>query len=502
MTEEISPGGEPPAEKPKYDQEFFLDLALRGKDEWNAWRGEHADVRVTLEGVDFSQTPRNQINFEGFDFGDEAKFSRCTWRGATAISHAVFFPGCAHFTSAIFGDACTFANAEFQGEANFTKAAFGDGADFTEANFRDEAKFDEAHFDGSVAFNRPRTPFVNISFAAVRFSGEANFSGRSFEKTADFTNARFYYPPNFDGVNGAGNIDFTNARIDFVPAGNWLHWTKDSRIPLRLRALRKVAEETKNHDLERDLYIKERKAERGVYLRQLLDELNEARKELQRQLEDITSQKLHVWLEWRVKRSARYAYWVELLPTIARLAVHILWIFVMGAYWALADYGRNPALPFGWLFASVYFFDWRYTEVLAPLMARAPDADKYKQALGMLSLGNAVPFVGPLTIDANIKEFLFCAGEVADKCTPIPPEGFQFWVIAQNLFSIILVFFIGLALRNYFKIKSSPKPGTSPCPTSRRSCRIFSYWRPWPANRHSPRRQRRLRRRSQRSACH
>jgi hypothetical protein len=41
-------------------------------------------------------------------------------------------------------------------------------------------------------------------------------------------------------------------------------WTSDSKIPIRLRALRKIAEETKNHDLERDLYIEERKAERGV----------------------------------------------------------------------------------------------------------------------------------------------------------------------------------------------------------------------------------------------
>jgi hypothetical protein len=87
----------------------------------------------------------------------------------------------------------------------------------------------------------------------------------------------------------------------------------------------------------------------------------------------------------------------------------------------------------------VYFFDWRYTAVLSRLMPKAPD--------------NAVPFVGPLTIDTKVKEFLFCAGEVADKCTPIPPEGFQFLVIAQNLFSITCVFFIGLALRNYFKIK-------------------------------------------------
>jgi hypothetical protein len=81
------------------------------------------------------------------------------------------------------------------------------------------------------------------------------------------------------------------------------------------------------------------------------------------------------------------------------------------------------------------------------------DIDRYKQAVRMLALGNAVPFIGPLTIDPKIKEFLFCAGEIANKCTPIPPEGYQLLVLSQNLLSIILVLFIGLALRNYFRIK-------------------------------------------------
>jgi hypothetical protein len=78
--------------------------------------------------------------------------------------------------------------------------------------------------------------------------------------------------------------------------------------------------------------------------------------------------------------------------------------------------------------------------------------DKYKQAVRMLALGNTVPFVGPLTIDAEIKKFLFCP---SGNCPGplIPPEGYQLLVLSQNLVSIILVFFIGLALRNYFKIK-------------------------------------------------
>ncbi len=151
--------------------------------------------------------------------------------------------------------------------------------------------------------------------------------------------------------------------------------TAKSRV--RLRALRKFAEDTKNHDLERDLYIEERKAERGVYLHQLLG-LNE----LKMILEDITKQKKHVWLEWRLQRRARNAHWLGILAKpdkIARLFAHLLWIAVMGLYWALADYGRSFARPVAWLCVSLRFFYLRYHEVLAPLMheAGSANADKY-----------------------------------------------------------------------------------------------------------------------------
>ncbi len=38
-------------------------------------------------------------------------------------------------------------------------------------------------------------------------------------------------------------------------------------------------------------------------------------------------------------------------------------------------------------------------------------------------------------------------------CVPLPPRGFQLATIGQNLLSILLVFFMGLALRNYFRLK-------------------------------------------------
>ena len=173
-----------------------------------------------------------------------------------------------------------------------------------------------------------------------------------------------------------GSISPAPILVLFPPARGFIG-PRTAEVPVRLRALRKIAEETKNHDLERDLYIEERKAERGVYLRQLLEDL-----------------KKEGWNNW--PRNA------------GRLITRPLWIVVMCIYWALADYGRSFVRPLAALIASVFFFDWRYTEILAPLMAKATDVDKYKQALRMLALGNAVPFVGPLTIDTKIKEFLFC----------------------------------------------------------------------------------------------
>ncbi|HEX3495284.1 MAG TPA: hypothetical protein VHT48_07940, partial [Methylocella sp.] len=98
MADETTPGDEPPAEKPKYDQTFFLDLAAKGKDAWNAWRRDPAnkDVRVTFAGIDFSMAPRDQINFEWFQFGTmrisrgvsgraaEARFSKASCRASPA----------------------------------------------------------------------------------------------------------------------------------------------------------------------------------------------------------------------------------------------------------------------------------------------------------------------------------------------------------------------------------------------------------------------------------
>jgi hypothetical protein len=375
------------------------------------------------------------------------------------------------FTGAFFGDDATFTGAAFGDHADFTGAVFGRVADFDQTHFKGVVDFtgtsvkelarnsvflaalERRHREASERYGSGPDRFLIVTFASARFDGEANISSRTFRPIADFTGARFYFPPVFDDADSASRIDFTGAHVGFAPPGKLVHWTEKSRIPFLLRTFRKIAEETKNHDLERDLYIEERKAERGVYWRQLFDELKKAPQELKKKLEAVDEQQREVWSNWRHRVRARIVHKLGIAVKIKRLAVHGFWIVVMGVYWALADYGRSPVRPLVcWLILSLIIFPWLYGQILPiPQKAGSLDADKYEQAVQLAARANAVPFVGPLTIDSDTKKFLFCLND--KDCHLIPTACYQWLVIGQSLISIVLIFFFGLALRNYFKIK-------------------------------------------------
>jgi hypothetical protein len=336
----------------------------------------------------------------------------------------VAFHGFALFAGAAFGSGALFSGSVFDSDAAFT------GMSKEQWTATLEALFSRMPVEAFMALKRRHEEswrrlgsgpdrFLAIWFPGARFSGEASFSDRSFEKSADFSGARFYYAPEFDWTGNFARFDFKGAEFGLARPGK-LHRTAGTKLPSLLRAMRKAAEEARDHDFERDLYIAERKAELGINWHTGIEIL-----------------KNEGWKNWP--------------PNAARVATHGLWILVMFFYWALSNYGRNLALPAAWLIASVFFFYGCYLAVLAPMMSKAGplDMNKYETGAWMLALGNAVPFVGPLTIDADIKKFRCCRG--FGNCTPT--EGYQLLVISQNLISIIFVFFIGLALRNYFRIK-------------------------------------------------
>ncbi len=453
-------------ETPVYDQQFFIQLALQGQDVWNTWRRdpENSHVNVTFARVNFCEEPQIKIDFSGYEFANSANFYNATFRENI------------NFGSATFGESTTFAACIFIGGVEFTETKFGVNTNFIDTHFRGYAGFDECEFKYFAYFNRSvfegyatfrksilsfETYFDDaifkgkadfsatnptehsesqnsesdviqgVSFKNASFFREVSFANRKILYELIFINTNFFEPPIFDNVSGAHLIDLTGANIRYHPShGGHLSFqlTPDTDILLRFRAFRKIAEDTKNHDLERDLYIEERKAERGVYLSQY-------------------------WTERSV--ALNHANIPKIIEATGKLSGHTLWIAVMGLYALFADYGRSFMRPLIALGLSIPLFRWAYHWSFSDLRQLASDTAAYDRAIDMVARGNAVPFVGPLTIDADIKKFLFCGkvGEALKNCAPVPSESYQWLVLTQNLVSITLVFFIGLALRNYFKIK-------------------------------------------------
>jgi uncharacterized protein YjbI with pentapeptide repeats len=182
-----------------HDQEFFLNLALRGKDAWNAWRRDPAneDVRVIFAGIDFSEAPRDQINFSGFEFPDNANFSWCKWRDCQGAFIQAFTPGFACFINAAFGHGTDFTGTVFGDSATFADAAFGHFTIFTYAAFGIAAKFARATFGGGA------------NFTDAVFGEHANFTGAVFSGGTDFTAVAFGSMANFRGAIFKGRVGFT-----------------------------------------------------------------------------------------------------------------------------------------------------------------------------------------------------------------------------------------------------------------------------------------------------
>lgn len=178
MEAKDQPGPKEGPSSEKYDTGFFLVLALKGKDAWNAWRRDPAnkDISVIFRGVDFSAT---KINFEGFEFGDGADFSGCQWYcDYKSIMGNVesFSQGRAYFREAVFGNWALFTGAILGNFANFDGVTFGGDAIFSCASFGYRSHFQRARFGGMARFS-----------GAAFFGGPTAFHQAYFDHGADFT---------------------------------------------------------------------------------------------------------------------------------------------------------------------------------------------------------------------------------------------------------------------------------------------------------------------------
>ena len=378
----------------------------------------------------------SNIVFKSAVFCLGADFSGTAFGAAFDFSDASFRQG-ASFARAQFGDAGKFDRAYFLQDADYGRAVVGSGVSFKDSRFfgsasfhgaelRERVSFENCSFDGTADFEAVRTDgsvqrgatFFTIDFARADFAATASFCNRDFQGAVNFSGSRFGEPPDFRSTMHRENLDWTGVRFTlggrsrlFARLLKFSGWTTNSETVTRLRRLRGIAKEIHSVDAERDLFILERKAERGV-----------------------------LWHEWWRRG------WRSWLTGIGRPLVSTVLMFL---YTVLSDCGRSVSLPLFWIGVINYLF-FRLYAIVYTFLYGGPLLLSIREAIRDFTFANAFPFGGVArpTLAASIEELFRRGGASAIEIA----WQFQLLSVVQATVNVILVFLFGLALRNYFKV--------------------------------------------------
>lgn len=391
-------------------QAFLRDLVEQGKEAWNLWRNENKDYRLNFSSMKF---PR-QTSFVGFEFGDGVKFSGATFGdhvdfAGTTFGNGVYFSQATFgelvfFVKATFGDGVNFSGAMFGDDVNFIEATFGNGVDFSEATFCDGVDFSRATFGDGVDFSKA-TFGTSLNFTACTFGIESLFDLLSIKGNIDFGYSSFVGVPSFQMTS---EDDKLKTNISHISIGETFGEPSDVR---KMQLLKGIADSTNAVNEARDLFILQRKAERK-----------------------------NAWKEWR-----ETIFDLKKKSTPFPLPKSIM----AGLFWILADYGRSVVRPIAWLLLSIPFFYYLYRWLYPAKLKMVAQRD----ALIDYTLSSSIPF-GRVLNPAFDRAFEWLFPKTRHQIigTVDITLGFQIASIAQGIVSVILLFLIGLSIRNYFKI--------------------------------------------------
>ena len=427
------------------DQTELLALVAEGKDAWNEWADAHPDTEVNFSGVKFD----SDVSFEGFHFPTTAHFIGATFKNAVFIG--------ATFKNAVFGSA-TFKDAAFIGatfkDAAFIGATFKDAADFSGATFKDAVfsgatfkdavDFIGATFSGDASF-ADATFKDTADFDNATFSGDAYFAGATFKDTAYFFEATFFGNTFFNSIDVRGSVNFEDAEFHIIPdfhaaknperialdtvefalpkpsglISKCVYWAtglrgSDPSTMIRIRQIRGIA--NKNHaiDAERDLTILERNAEVGV-----------------------------AWSG--LKEFRPFRQWVySALTTLFSTPLLVLYRWT-------SDYGRSIKRPLSWLVTTPFI--WFVVHFKLYLLCGIPG--RYLLSDEEFSAIKSITLFGAFPISATQRPAYTAAVEKLSggSTSADLPFALQISLTLQSVTSLIFLFLIGLALRNFFRMK-------------------------------------------------
>ena len=220
------------------------------------------------------------VNFTGYTFDAMAQLQGFIFPGAAWFDEAVFADG-AWFQSATFRGSAKFNAAKFKGEANFECASFLGPAVFNSAEFEGtsrfngitfsrDASFDKTSFNGDAVFGK--TVFLGPAtyFRSASFKQKTDFKLAYFKQHADFGEAAFEDFADFEAIRSDGGFNMAYTIFRQVPNFVQAHFEEPPRLdnleaggkrkdadlsepllPARWRALKRLA--VQGQDMEREL---------------------------------------------------------------------------------------------------------------------------------------------------------------------------------------------------------------------------------------------------------
>jgi hypothetical protein len=468
---------------------------------------------AVFEGANF----HGAVGFGGARFNssasfDRARFARGTWFGnAQFDGQACFseaqFEDAVGFDGSQFRGGAKFAQTYFKGNVGFNSAHFLGETDFRLVTFPMFATFTSAHFAGPANFNAIRGErafdLANARFERVPDFIQAHFEeaprldhvavvGRMIEpKGSRDSSEDELLPENLSRLKrvawrckSAGRVGWHYCKHGYPR--RWASGARkrvlhaDESIPARWRALKRLAIQGHDGDREHEFFAREIRSARFA-------------------------------TDWPLPLgqpsfSTRGLKWLNYLPLIfwrPRLWAGFFRFWFGTLYGLFSNYGRSVAIPFTWWIAAIglgamaYLSEhrgWagdanatRYEDVFAPVRPMVRFYDDWRvdrpcftppyQGPGNFAISGLSDQLRAKTSAPNEalhlafrNAFLVLDGgeeaahriygclyglELYNQGDPVPivPPGVSIASAAQKIFSAVMIFLFGLALRNMLKMK-------------------------------------------------
>lgn len=352
--------------------------------------------------IDFSSSKFScEVNFEAAQFSRysdfqsvkflaDANFDRVQFNGSKIDLGYTDFIGKAHFRSARLVNS-NFTAATFHDDGSFEHATFDDKANFIRVRFSGFALFDAAVFNGYADFAQVK--FAWTSFRSVTFSSGVMFRDTTFSDFIYFINAKFGSDANFVRARFEVAVpDFRGANMHEATEWHGVVWPKPPSETSQAQD-QVYAYERLKQEMER---LKKHEDEQTFFRMEL-----RARRGLQRTFS----------LAWPLN----FAYQVssDYGSSVGRPISLLVVLFVIGVY----VFSGLPLTP-----ASIN-----------------PEAIPHAAAISFANIIPVVPITHDLANTANVAAGMSRVEKVVS--------------ITQTLLGAPLLFLLGLALRNRFRMK-------------------------------------------------